>query len=374
MPSAVPSVRAYVDLGDAFTKAIMRGAVRRKRVRFPSIVATRLLEGGEELAQLLLDHEGDVLRPVGFDPGDFPRTRSFPNARDFVREVRERPPRSGARFAGRLAATYGADRRLLGHDPNADAVEALVHKACMLACRGDRCNVEATFVVDTGAKAAAIGTYAGELPRTTCLQLQSYRREHPRKLELCIRGNIVDAAACAVAALPEPLQPARTGRLLIVDIGFLGSKLAVVSSEACEHQERLEGLGVSAVVRRVLRDGQDQGLVEDEFAVVEALEKSTDGKLTIAGRRFTVAEPYARARRFLEEELARGVERALTAHFARHAEPCRAVAILGGGARVAGSGLAERLQNALGVDNIWIAPEPDYLLAEGARRLSAARP
>ena len=361
---------AFLDLGDAFTKARLAGAVRREQIRFPSIVASRLLAGGEELSRLLLHDDDDVPRPATFDPTAYPRTRSFAGAERFVERVKASPPAKGARFAGRLAAKYGADRRLLGHDASTENLDALVRKVFMLGCAGERCSAEAIFVVDTGAKAGAISAYVSTLPRTTTLELRSYRRSTPRHLELTLQGTIVDAPTCIAAALPERLAPEQSGRVLLLDIGFLRSKLAIVAPSGCEHQAELPGLGTSVLVRRILRDGQDQGLVEDEFAVIEALERTSGDTLSVSDRVFSITAAQSASARFLQEELSLAVERAIVDHFGRHAERCRAAAILGGGARFVGGALARRLQAAgLGLDEVWVAPEPDHLVVEGARSL-----
>src|SRR5512143_1973866 len=98
----------FLDLGDAFTKSIAVGNVRHDRMRFPSVVASRLMSGGSEMTELMLDRRDSIQRPLAFEPELYPRTRSYPRGAELVRRVRECPPASGARFAGRIAAMYGA--------------------------------------------------------------------------------------------------------------------------------------------------------------------------------------------------------------------------------------------------------------------------
>ncbi len=361
---------AFMDLGDAFTKCLTLGNVRSPRVRFPSVVATRLVSGGSEMTQLLVDRQRSLPRPASFDPASFPRTRSYQRGPEFVRQVQARPPEPGSRFAGRMAAAYGADRRLLGRYPTEEVVDALVHKAFILSGAETECHVDVVYVLDTGAKAAAIEQYARLPDRSVSVELRSYKNRKPRTLALTLRGTVVDAPDCIAAALPPELRPPRTPRLLVVDIGFFRAKLVVISGDGCEYQIEVDDLGTSDLVRRILRDGQDQGLVEDEFAVIHALENSSGASIDVANRRFAVAVPLAKALAALEEELARVVQKAILDHFGRHGHACRAMAIIGGGAVLAGSGLKARIESAgLGFETIWATPDPNYLLLEGAKRL-----
>jgi hypothetical protein len=119
----------------------------------------------------------------------------------------------------------------------------------------------------------------------------------------------------------------------------------------------------------VLRDGQDQGLVADEFAVVRALESAREHAIAIAGRRFDIRAPLESARRALEEELTRNVRRLLLEHYERCGESCEAAAIIGGGAASIGAGLAARLEaSELGLRRVWVTPDPSFLLTNGARQ------
>jgi hypothetical protein len=367
MPS---SVRLYLDPGDAFTKALARSDTRRTRVRFPSVVARGLLQGGPEMSQLLLDAREALLRPTAFQRDDYPRTRSFPGADAFVQEVRQRPPGPASRFAGRLAAVYGADREMLGTHPTPENIDALVHKALMLLCGdADRCDVEATFVVDAGAKALAMKHYVETLPKTAVIERRSYRRREPRRLEMSLRGNLIDAAQCIAAVLPAETELERLGRLLFVDVGYFRTKLAVVSRDGCEHQEQLDRFGAFDCVRRILRDEQEQGLVEDEYAVLLALEEARSGVLQIAGRRFDIQRALGSARVALEQELARAVQRVIVEDYGRGGDMCRAVVVIGGGAALMGQGLAQRLQTReLGVSTLRVGCDTPYWLVEGAER------
>lgn len=362
-------LRLFVDLGDAFTKSLSVSPGQSARMRFPSVVASRLLRGGAEMAELLVNRAEALPRPPSFEPALFPRTRSYPRAAAFVQRVRERPPQGSPRFAGRIAATYGADRRLLGYFHGDDMVQALVHKALMLSCAHDDCEVEISFVLDTGAKADAISRYAGAPERRVSLELHSYNARQARRMHVTLRGTVVDAPDCIAAALPDGLTLAEVGTLLVIDIGFLRTKLAILSAVGCEQRDALHDLGSFGLVRQILRDGQDQGLVEDEFAVISALENETEGTLTVAGRRFEVGPVLEGARRALEEELTRAAERAIIESVRRGGAACHAVAIVGGGAALVGSGLSRRIQAAgLGIDRVWVAPEPNFLLVEGAAK------
>lgn len=364
-----------VDLGDAFTKALAAGDVRRERVRFPSVVASRLLRGGSEMTALLLDPGSAVPRMCEVDPTEFPRTRSYAKGAAFVRHVQRTPAVEGARFAGRIAASYGADRRLLGHAPGLDAVDALIHKAVILCAPDGDCEADVTLVVDTGPKAEAAAHYARSSPRAYHVELRSYYRRPPRRLRLEVRARIVDAPACAAAVLPDWLSPARLESVLLVDIGYLRTKLSILSVNGCEHQEVLDSLGTFDMIRRVLRDGEATGLLEDEFAVIDALERTRHGRIEIAGRRFSVEKPLSSARRALEEEVARAAGRTLVAHYQRSGRTCRGVAVFGGGGLWLGEGVRARLDAAgLGIAAVWLCSEPSFFLLSGALAHARASP
>ena len=360
------SLSLFLDLGDMFTKGLAAGAARCESVRFPSVVARTLLRGGREMEGLALNDGLILPRLSGFESRKYPRTRSFRGSAEFVRVVGERPPQSAARFAGGIAAVYGADRRLLGVHPTKDNVDALVRKAFLLVAPAERCDVEIVFVVDVGRKADVVLRYAAECPRDVIIEIHNYRRKSSRNLSVSARGRCIDAMACARAALPPEVAIERAGRTLVLDVGYLRSKFAVLSQSGCDHQEQVEGLGVSECVYRILRDGQDQGLMEDEFAVVRALEACPPERFEIAGRRFDVRKIFESARATLEDELVRAARRIVLHQLERRGETCRAVAIIGGGARVVGSGVADRLKSELGLVT-WVGAAD--LLLEGARRI-----
>jgi len=333
-------------------------------------------------ADLLIDGSDSVVRPEGFRPEQYPRTRSYPGADALLREVRAKPPAAGARFAGWQATAYGAERKLLGNHPTRENLEALVHKALILARPRSGAVFEVVLIVDSGEKARAISSYAREAPARVAFDVRGLHDPEPRRVEVTLRRSVLDAADCAVAALPDELDLRRTGRVLIVDVGYLRTKLSIVSEDGCEHQEQLDSLGAADLVRRVLRDGQDHGLVEDEFAVIRALESSripetSEGpvasqRLVVAGRAFDVDSALRSARAGLEEELERAVRRLVLGHFRRRAETCRAVACIGGGAALVGAGLSARVRAAgLGLTDVWVTRDASFLLLEGAQRLLA---
>jgi hypothetical protein len=371
MPEASPSLLVFLDLGDAFSKALAVGDARRERVRYPSVVASRLLSSGDDMTQLRFDESEPLPRLAEFDPARFPRWRSYPRAESFVERASRSPPGAGARFAGEIAAIYGADRRLLGHDPSQQTIDALVHKALILLCKGERCDAEVVLIVDSGQKARRIQRYAEAPPRSASVELRTVGRKARRQLELRFLTRVVDAADCLAAAAPASLGIAPESPWLAIDIGFLRTKLAIVSAEGCEHQEQLEGVGTSALVGRILRDEQEQGLVEDEFALILALEGAEQGSISVSGRRFSISRPLVSVGRELVDDLTRGAERVIVEHYQRRGEACRAVAILGGGAAWLGEALEQRLTQAnLGLARIWASAEPSFLLAEGARKLA----
>jgi hypothetical protein len=241
-----------------------------------------------------------------------------------------------------------------------------VNKALMLLCPADCSSAELVFVVDSGAKAAAVSRYVSALPRTVAFEVRTYREPEPRRLRVLLRGSCVDAAACAAAALPPEMAPGPDRRVLLIDIGHFRTKLAVFSRDGCDLQEQLP-FGMADCVRRVLRDGQELGLVADEFAVIRALERSSKDVITVGKGRFDIGGPLLRARRGLEEELEKSVRRLLLEHYGRVGESCKAAAIFGGGAVTLGPSLAARLQACeVGLGANWVAPDPNFFLLEGA--------
>jgi hypothetical protein len=365
-------LRICLDLGDAFAKAIgqseadtLEGAAR-SRIRFPSVVATRLLEPEGDGHTLVVDSSELVPRPIDFDPRAHPRTSSYDGSREFLEMTRSKPAPPRSRFAGRLAAIYGADRCWLGVDPSDENVAALVHKTLMMLCPLECRDAEVVFVVDSGAKAAAVSRYVSTLPRTAEFEVRTYRQPEVRRLQVRLEGRSIDAAECAVAALPANVGPGRSRRLLLVDIGHFRTKLAMFSGDGCELQEQLP-IGVADCVKRVLRDGQELGLVADEFAVIRALESSQQDVISVGKRRFDIAVPLHAARRAVEEELEKSLRRLLLEHYGRSGASCDAAVILGGGAVVVGSSLAARLEACqIGLGATWVAPEPSFFLLEGA--------
>jgi hypothetical protein len=304
-PDGVASLRLYLDLGDVFTKTL---AVRdrSRRARFPSVIAHALLDEAPAADRLLLYSETPMQRLAGYDPSRHSRLRSYPGGEEKLRAARDRGhPAAGARFAGRLAVLYGADRMTLGESCTEESVDALVHKALLKTARGCR-DVEIVYVVDEGVKSASIERYASD-PRTIEMLRWTLERPDPEPMRLDVTGRVVDAADCVAAVLPEELAVAAAGRLLVVDIGYTRTKLAVITPDGCERQAQVS-LGFSDCVRRVLRDGQDQGLVEDEFAVIWALERSRR-IITVAGRRFDVGAMLRTAASAAVVELGRAVQR-----------------------------------------------------------------
>jgi hypothetical protein len=319
------------------------------------------------MTSLVLDDQLQLPRPTDFEARRFPRTRSFHGSDAFVREVKSRPPGAGARFAGGIAAVYGADRELLGLHPTRENVDALVRKALLLVAPADHCSVEVVFVIDLGTKAAALQRYARELPRELIIEAHNYRKKAPRRIEITLVGNCRDAPDCARAALPldfVKLEP----RILLVDIGYLRTKFAVLSQAGCDHQEQLESLGVSDVVYRILRDGQEQGLVEDEFAVIRALEACSAERFDIGGRAFDVRKAFVDASTALESELVRVARRIIIQDCESSGTLCTGIAIIGGGAAIVGKNVAERLRRELGLHQIWIGEAGRDWLLEGAAR------
>jgi hypothetical protein len=371
--SMAAALRLYLDLGDLFTKAVVVDPPWRRRLRFPSVVARRLLDDRNAAGELLIDEQQPLQRPVGFDAAQYARTRSYPGAEAVLGQVRDQAPVTGARYAGWQATTFGVDREVLGIHPTAQNVDALVHKALILTKAASGRDVQVVFVLDAGAKAETILRYAEQSPRTAAFEVHSLQQREPRRVELEVRSRVVDAADCAAAALPSHCSLHKLERLLLIDIGYFRTKLAIVSSHGCEHQEQLDSVGVSDCVKRILRDGQDRGLVEDEFAVIHALEKSAPGALQVAGRRFAVTEPLRNARDGLEQELERAARRTLLGYFGRRARLCRGAVVLGGGVALVGEGLLARLRaSEVGLSQAWAAADPSFFLLDGAEQVESA--
>jgi hypothetical protein len=358
-------LKLYLDLGDVITKviAVSKGNVRR--FLYPSVVARSLLDDQARAENLLLDNQESMIRPSDFDPDKYPRTRSYPREDAYLNEIQ---PPARARFAGRIAVALGQERELLGRHPTEENIDALVHKAFFKCAEGCR-KADLVFIVDTGPKAEAILRYAQASPRDTKFLKWKVRQSRPVLIQLSASGRIVDAADCVTAALPDQLALDQVGRLLVIDIGYIRTKLAIISTKGCEHQEQLDELGVSDCVRRILRDGQDRGLVEDEYAVARALEKSIK-TIEVAGRRFYIGRTFETTRKGLEDDLARAAQRVMVEVYGRSGEMCKAVAIIGGGAAIAGQGVAARLNASdIGLEAVWVAKDTRFFLAEGARRI-----
>ncbi len=353
-----------LDLGDVFTKGLAIGPLGRRRLRFPSVVARRLLTRAPEPAELLLEGQPELLRPTDFDPSDYRRTRSYPGAAAFLENFRVQAETRGARYAGWQAATYGADRQVLGTDPGRDNLDALLHKALILARPMLEREVEIVFLVDSGPKAHAIQRYAEQLPPRVTFDVRSVRDRTPRRVELALAARLLDAAACAARVLPGEFS---AEAVLLADIGYFRTKLSVIAREGCQHQEQLDGWGVGTCVQRILRDEQEHGLVEDEFAVMRALERSVGGRLRVADREFDVTHSLGRAGDALALELGQAARRVALHYYGRRGDACRRVAIIGGGAAVVGPKLAANLARAgCGLENHWTTPDTGFLLLQGA--------
>jgi len=360
------SVLVLLDLGDVLTKGLIVQGSRIRRFRLPSVVAHRLLNP-HAAGALLLDDGRQFPRLADFDPSRFPRARSYPGATEFLGAVREdEHPINSARFVGSLAAVHGSDRSLLGRHPTDDNVDALVHKALMLVPETVD-DTEVVFVIDLGAKAETILRYCEKTPRRARLSTWSFVRSSLHRRDVTYRTRVLDAADCALAVLPTELDLAKVGAVLLIDVGYLRTKMALVSTEGCEQQEELTHLGIADCVQRILRDGQELGLIEDEVAVLRAFEQGRS-KIELAGRAFDVHAAFDSAKASLERELERAAHRVLMDRFARRAEPCRGLAIVGGGASVVGEGLAQRLRQSFQFDSVWVGRDASFLLVEGARR------
>jgi hypothetical protein len=118
-----------------------------------------------------------------------------------------------------------------------------------------------------------------------------------------------------------------------------------------------------------MRDGQDQGLVEDEFAVIRALEACSAERFDIGGRAFDVRKTFAAARTALESELVRVARRIIIQDCERSGVLCTALAIIGGGAAVVGKNVGEALRSELGIHESWIGQSDREWLLEGASAL-----
>jgi hypothetical protein len=357
-----------LDLGDVLTKGFILSEQRVRRFRFPSVTATRLLEVGQEDGSLLLDEHQSMPRLSDFDPKLFPRVRSYPGGERFLASLRsEGHLLHAARFVGSVAASYGADRRLLGCEPSVANVEAIVRKALTLLPK-DCARVKAVLVIDQGAKADAIVRHCNQGPREVRVTRWSYLRSEREARRVTYEPRIIDAAECALAILPDGSGPEAIGAVMLVDVGYLRTKLAIVSSLGCEAQQELHGLGIADCVQRVLRDGQELGLIEDEVAVIRSFEQGWGGRVQVADRTFEVGAAFESARAALEQELAKSVQKMQMDWFSRHAQVCGGLAILGGGAAIVGSGLVARLEESLHFDAVWVAAAKSYGLVEGARR------
>jgi len=355
----------YLDLGDFMTKCVAIRDGRSRRLRFPSVVAKRLVSEEDDDADhgdLLLAEPRAMPRLSDFDPQRYPRARSYPRQHAHLKEIE---PVRGARFAGQLAVALGADRELLGNAPSDANVDALVRKALLLVA-AENDEAELVFIVDIGSKAEAIERWAARSPA-----VMQFVRHRPKtkatRVRIRLRSSVVEAASCAAAFLPK----AEAGGVLLVDVGYLRTKLAFLSPEGCELQREIEGLGVIDCVRTVLRDEQEHGLFEDEYAIAHALERSLE-TIEVAGRRFEIAASVERARATLEQELTRAVERSLREVYERRGRVCKAIAVVGGGSAIVAKGLRGRLQDSnLGVDLLQASSDP-FCLIEGARKLDRA--
>lgn len=365
-PRVPMALLLFLDLGDVLTKGIAVGDKETQRFRFPSVIAHRLASKNEKMTSLQLQSRQRIPRPEDFEPDKYPRARSYPEGEAFLRDVQSVPR---ARFAGWQAVAHGADRQLLAEEPSFDNVDALVHKAYLLnAMSADR--VRVVFLVDSGPKAEMILRYVEASPPARFSAWKPGRAE-PQRVEFEVQAQALDAATCAIAALPESMSLQKVGRVLVIDIGYFRTKLYIVSAEGCEYEDQVQELGISDCVLRVLRDEQAQGLVEDEFAVLRALERSLV-EIEVAGRRFNVRDTLESARRGLEEELVRVAQAAVVGHFERQGKPCKAAVIIGGGAAIVGKGLASRLTaSEIGIGETWVTPNRSFYLLEGAQRVQS---
>ena len=238
-----------LDLGDVFAKGLAIGAGRRQRLRFPSAIAHRFLDKVPSQSELLLDSQVQFIRPTEFEPSAYPRTRSYPGSETLLAEVRTGGhPVTRVRMAGWLAAAYGADRQILGTHPTAENIDALVRKALQL-CAVDCETAEVVFIVDVGTKSEALAEYAERPDWVVDLSVWSYVRSRMQHSSVRLHGRVLDAGACAMAAAPSEASIGNAGRTLLIDIGYLRSKLTILSEDGCEHLEQFHDLGIAACVR-----------------------------------------------------------------------------------------------------------------------------
>lgn len=359
------SIQLFLDLGDVITKGIAVKQGQIHRFLLPSVVARRLLSGTEKKDNLLLDDKATMIRTGDFDPSKYPRTRSYPREESYLNQIQSVPH---ARFAGRIAVALGADREILGRHQTEENVDALVHKSLFKVAEGcDR--VDIIFILDVGAKANAIASWAKVSPRTVRFYKWKLQNSEPVSIELSANNQVIDAAVCAIGSLPPEFSLQKIKRFLLIDIGYFRTKLALISSEGCEYQEQIDELGVSDCVRQVLRDGQEYGLVEDEYAVIRALEKSLS-TIEVAGRRFDIHRTLESTKRVLEEELEKKVQKTVIEQCGRKGVSCQAVAVVGGGSAIVGEGLVARVKTTnLGLNVSWVAKDTKFFLLEGARKV-----
>ena len=370
----MPPATIFLDLGDLFTKGLaVDGRGRARRLRFPSAVARALLGPDPPTSgdDLMLEASGGPVRPVGFDPALHPRADSYPGGAAFLLEARGHLE-GEAVLCGWLAAAYGADRQVLGLHPTTENVALLSRKA-LLACAPPEGAVTVVFVVDTGVKAQVICQHAGSLSGEVSVTGRSLRRGAAHQVRLQVRAQVDDAAGCGAAFARQDPALLLADRLLVLDVGYFRTKLAVVSEAlGCELQSEHADLGVSDCVRRVMRDSQDQGLVGDEYALARALESRRD-VVSLAKRSFGIADVMAAAATDLSRGIARVVRTELLGDYARSGRPCQAAVIMGGGAAHVGPQVAELLRaEELGLRSVRVTTEPSFALVEGARLLWAA--
>jgi hypothetical protein len=368
----MPPATLFLDLGDLFTKGLAvdeRG--RARRLRFPSAVARTLL-GPEPPAtgdDLVLAAAGAPLRPLDFDPAQHPRAASYPGGPEFLLEARGRLE-PDAVLCGWLAAAYGADRQVLGLRPTSENVALLTHKA-LLAAAPPAGPLIVEFIVDTGVKAQLICQYAASVSGEIGVEGRSLRGA-ARLVRPEVRGQVDDAPECGAAFARQDAALRAADRLLVLDVGYFRTKLAIVSeSLGCELQSEHADLGVADCVRRVMRDSQSEGLVGDELAITRALESRRD-VVELARRRFGITDVVSAAAADLARGVARVVRTELQADYARTGRPCGAAVVMGGGAAHVGERVAALLRAPeVGVKTVRVTPEPSFALVEGARLLWA---
>lgn len=368
----MPPATLFLDLGDLFTKGLAVAAGRARRLRFPSAVARTLLRPDSPPTDNDLVLGEGPLRPTGFEAASHPRAESYQGAPQFLREARGRLHGNVA-LCGWLAAAYGADREVLGLSPTAENVALLAQKALLLAAPASG-TVQVVLLVDSGAKASLITEHARALEGQVDLCARCLRHDASRRVRIEVHARVADAPGCAASFVRQDPVLQGVSRLVLLDVGYFRTKLAVVSSDlGCELQSEQPDLGMVDCIRRVLRDSQDQGLVADEYAVVRALESQRDF-VRLCGRRFDIGAVFASAAADLAQSIARVVRTDLLAHYSRSGRTCQAAAILGGGAAQVGEQLAAALQQEkLGLSTIRVTSEPSFALVEGARQQWAGR-